>query len=156
MSKQTKTTARKAASASAPAVDRRKNTRETLRLRGIEPGFTVNDLDRSIRFYTDVLGFIISQRWTSDAGVLRGVSLKAGVCTLNISQDDWAKGRNRVKGTGVRVYCQTAQDINAIAERIRAAGGQLTQEPEVQPWGTTLAVDDPDGFHITIMKRPKP
>lgn len=148
-----KPTARKADSAQAFAVERRKSPLETLRLRAIEPGFTVNDLDRSLRFYTDVLGFIVAQRWTSDAGVLQGVSLKAGVCQLNLSQDDWAKGRSREKGVAVRIYCHTAQDIDAIAARIKAAGGHLTEGPKDQPWGArTLGVDDPDGFHITMMR----
>jgi catechol 2,3-dioxygenase-like lactoylglutathione lyase family enzyme len=148
------TTARKAGSASKTTVERRRTAPATLRLRTIEPGFTVNDLDRSLRFYTDVLGFIVDQKWTSETGILQGVSLKAGVCQLNLTQDDWAKGRNREKGVAVRLYCHTAQDIDAIAERIRAGGGRLTEEPKDQPWGArTLSVDDPDGFHITMMNQ---
>jgi len=126
---------------------------ETLRLRSLEPGFTVNDLEQSVRFYTDVLGFIVGERWT-DGGVLRGVRLKAGACELGLSQDDWAKGRDRKKGEAVRIYCTTTQDIDALAARIRSGGGRLTEEPKDQPWGRSLAVDDPDGFHLTIY-RPK-
>ncbi len=32
---------------------------ETLRLRGLSPSFTATDLQRSIAFYRDVLGFVI-------------------------------------------------------------------------------------------------
>ena len=125
---------------------------ETLRLRSFEPGLTVNDLDKSVRFYTDVLGFIVSDRWT-DGGVLRGVVLKAGVCNLNLSRDDWAKGRDRKKGEGVRLWCKTAQDIDILAQRIRAAGEPLAEEAKDQPWGVrSLSVDDPDGFHLTIYR----
>lgn len=138
------------ASAAVPKVEQRRRDPETLRLRSLEPSFTVSDLDRSVRFYTDVLGFIVGERWT-DGGVLRGVRLRAGVCDLNLSQDDWAKGRDRKRGEGVRIWCKTAQDIDALAARIRAAGGRLTEEPKNQPWGArTLSVDDPDGFHLTI------
>jgi catechol 2,3-dioxygenase-like lactoylglutathione lyase family enzyme len=134
------------------AVERRKRERETLRLRAFEPSLTVNDLDQSTRFYTDVLGFIVGDRWT-DAGVLKGVMLKAGVCSLGLSQDDGAKGRDRKKGEGVRIWCQTSQDIDALAGRIKAAGGQLTEEPSDQ-WGMrSLSMDDPDGFHLTIYKK---
>ena len=123
---------------------------ETLRLRSLEPSFTVNDLDRSVRFYTDVLGFIVSERWTH-GGVLRGVMLKAGLCELGLAQDDWAKGRDRRKGEGMRVSCRTAQDVNVLAVRIQAAGGRLTEEPKDQPWGArSISVDDPDGFHLMI------
>jgi predicted enzyme related to lactoylglutathione lyase len=125
---------------------------ETLRLRSFEPSFTVNDLTASIRFYTELLGFIISERWTDASGVLRGVMMKAGACELGLAQDDWAKGRDRKKGEAVRIWCQTAQDIDAIAARIKAGGGRLTEEPHDQ-WGSrSLSVDDPDGFHLTIYR----
>ena len=140
-------------SAAAPMVERRRQPLETLRLRSLEPSLTVDDLERSLRFYTDVLGFIVSDRWT-DGGVLRGVMLKAGVCELGLSQDDWAKGRNRKKGEAVRISCQTAQDIDALAARIKAGGGRLTEEPQDTAWGTrSLSVDDPDGFHLTIYRK---
>jgi uncharacterized glyoxalase superfamily protein PhnB len=136
----------------APMVDRRHQKRETLRLRALEPSFTVNDLERSLAFYTDVLGFTVGERWT-DNGVLRGVTLKAGLCELSLSQDDWAKGRDRKKGEAVRISCRTEQDIDALAERIKAAGGRLTEEPKDRSWGArTFSVDDPDGFHLTIYR----
>ena len=141
------------ASGGAPTRERRRQERETLRLRSLEPSLTVDDLARSVHFYTDVLGFIVGDRWT-DGGVLRGVMLKAGVCELGLSQDDWAKGRNRKKGEAVRISCQTAQDIDALAARIKAAGGHLTEEPTDHPWGRrSLSVDDPDGFHLTIYNK---
>jgi len=133
---------------------RRRTEPETLRLRAIDPSLTVDDLDRSIRFYTDVLGFIVGARWT-DGDVLRGVMLKAGACQLGLTQDDWAKGRDRQKGQGIRLWCKTAQDIDALAGRITAAGGALTEGPMDQAWGArTLAVQDPDGFAITLYREP--
>lgn len=132
--------------------ERRRSGSETLRLRAFQPGLTVNDLATSMRFYTDVLGFIVGERWT-DNNVLLGVSLKAGACSLGMSQDNWAKGRDRHKGEGVRIWCETVQDIDALAKRIKAAGGRLTQEPKYQPWGMRLLeLDDPDGYHLTIFR----
>ena len=134
--------------------DRRKSARETLRLRAIQPLFTVGDLERSVRFYTDTLGFVVDERYTGDNGVLQGVMLKAGVSRFGLSQDDWAKGRDRQKGVAVRLWCVTAQDIDALAARVKAAGHTLAQEPTDQPWGgRSFAVDDPDGFHLTIYRR---
>jgi lactoylglutathione lyase len=140
-------------SAAAATRERRQRAPETLRLRSLEPSLTVDDLERSLRFYTDVLGFFAGERW-SDGGVLRGVMLKAGVCEVGLSQDDWAKGRNRKKGEGLRISCQTAQDIDALAARIKAGGGRITEGPVDTAWGTrSLSVDDPDGFHLTIYRK---
>jgi uncharacterized glyoxalase superfamily protein PhnB len=134
-------------------VERRKRDPETLRLRAFEPSLTVNDVQRSLRFYTDVLGFIEGRRWNDDGGKLQGAMLKAGVCELGLSQDNWAKGRDRAKGEGFRLWCRTEQDIDALASRIKRAGHALTEEPKTQSWGArSLAVDDPDGFHITIYR----
>lgn len=123
---------------------------ESLRLRSAGPSFTVNDLRASLVFYRDVLGFTEGERWERD-GTLQGVELVAGVVRLWIGQDDWKKGRDRVKGQGFRIYCSTVQDIDAIAARVQAQGGSLTEGPKDQPWGgRELTVTDPDGFVLTI------
>jgi catechol 2,3-dioxygenase-like lactoylglutathione lyase family enzyme len=148
------TARRKAAAKSTgrPRVERRKQQPQTLRLRKLQPTLTVNDLQKSLRFYTDVLGFIVGERWTSGS-VLRGVLLKAGVCEIGLSQDDGKKGLDREKGVGFRIYGTTAQDIDALADRINAAGGVLTDGPKDESWGgRSLSVDDPDGFHLTIYR----
>jgi uncharacterized glyoxalase superfamily protein PhnB len=50
----------------------------------------------------------------------------------------------------------TAQDIDAIAERIRAGGGTLDSEPADMPWGVrAFRVRDPDGFRISFSS-PRP
>ncbi len=137
----------------APALKARRLP-ETLRLTGFTPSLTVNDLSRSLAFYTEGMGFIVGERW-SDGDVLRGVMLKAGVCELGLSQDDWKQGRERQKGAGFRIWCDTAQDIDAIAARLKAAGSILTEEPhDVLAWGMrSFSVDDPDGFHLTIARK---
>jgi uncharacterized glyoxalase superfamily protein PhnB len=122
---------------------------ETLRLRSVTPAFTVNDLHRSLAFYTEVLGFVVKERWT-DGSVLRGVMLVAGACELGLSQDNWAKGRDRKKGEGVRIWCDTAQDVDALAARVKAAGHALTEAPQDRWGGRNFSLDDPDGFHITV------
>jgi catechol 2,3-dioxygenase-like lactoylglutathione lyase family enzyme len=134
--------ARRAARAKAPSA---------LRLRDASPSFTVNDLEKSLAFYVDVLGFSVSERWEHD-GELRGVEMKAGSVVFFIGQDDWKKGRDRVKGDGFRLYCSTSQDIDTLAAAIEARGGTLLEEPHDAEWGgRMLAVADPDGFKITIM-----
>jgi predicted enzyme related to lactoylglutathione lyase len=138
--------------AAPPARERRRRKPGTLRLRSVEPTFTVNDIERSVRFYTEVLGFIVSEEM-SDGAVLQGVLLKAGVCHFGLSQDDGRKGRNRKKGEGMRVWCKTLQDIDALAARIVAAGGRLAADPPQQPDGVrSLSVTDPDGFRLTIYR----
>jgi predicted enzyme related to lactoylglutathione lyase len=140
------------AAAPKPGHERRRSDPQTLRLRAIEPSLTVDDLKASLRFYTEVLGFIEGERW-EDNGVLRGVMLKAGACSIGLSQDDWSKGRDRQKGVGFRIWCTTAQDVDLLAERIQAAGGRITEGPTTPDWGgRSLTVDDPDGYHLSIYR----
>ena len=123
---------------------------ESLRLHSAGPSFTVTDIQKSLVFYRDVLGFTLKDRWEQD-GALHGVEMVAGSVTFWLGQDDWKKGRDRVKGQGFRMYCNTSQDVDGIAQRIRDAGGTLLEEPKDQSWGgRACAVADPDGFTITF------
>jgi uncharacterized glyoxalase superfamily protein PhnB len=133
----------------APAKTARKKP-ESLRLRDVSPSLTVNDLQASIAWYRDIVGFTLGETWERD-GKVAGAELIAGNATINLSQDDWAKGRDRKKGEGFRLYLHTAQDINVIATRIKAHGGTLASEPADQPWGSrTFNLVDPDGYKLTI------
>ncbi len=127
---------------------------ETLRLRTIMPSFTVNDIERSLAWYRDGLGFFVGERW-EDGGKLKGVQLKAGACELGLTQDDFAKGRQREKGVGFRLWCNTTQDVDAIARRLRAFGGTIVEGPGNQWDGYSFTAQDPDGFKLTIMRDAK-
>jgi len=123
---------------------------ETLRLRSLVPSLTVNDLQASIAWYRDILGFIVAEEFKQGDQVM-GVRLQAGTINLLLTQDDFAKGRDRQKGVGLRFFMMTAQDIDQLAAAVRERGGQLTQEPKDQPWGARdFAVVDPNGFNISI------
>lgn len=123
---------------------------ETLRLRSVTPALTVDDLPASVAWYRDVLGFQVTEEIRRE-GRLVGTSMKAGSVEVFLGQDDFAKGRDRQKGVGFRLYGSTVQDVDQLAEEIRARGGTLAHEPRDQPWGTReFAVEDPDGFKISI------
>jgi uncharacterized glyoxalase superfamily protein PhnB len=121
----------------------------TLAAKSLTPGLTVNDLQRSITYYGG-LGFTVEERWEND-GQLRGVMLKAGEVRIGLSQDDWAKGRDRVKGVGMRIWIGTDQDVDQVAAAAKAAGIRFDREPHDTPWGArAFEVTDPDGFKLTI------
>lgn len=123
-----------------------------LRLRTATPSFTADNLDKSLKWYQGVLGCTVKERWEHD-GKLMGVELAAGDIGFYISQDDWKKGRNRAKGEGFRLYCETGQDIDRLAEQIKARGGRLSEKPHDESWGgRSMTVEDPDGFKITMSK----
>lgn len=128
---------------------------ETLRLTRFTPSLTVGDLAKSLAFYTQALGFFAGEQWKGEDGSLQGVMLKAGAMEIGLSQDDWKLGRDRKKGLGFRVFCETTQDIDAIAARARAAGHALAEEPKDNPeWGVrSFSVDDPDGYHLTFTRK---
>ena len=123
---------------------------ETLRLQAVMPTLTVDDLDGSIAFYRDVLGFVVVDEIESEGNRV-GAMVRAGAVDLLLGQDDWGQGRDRNKGVAFRLYCTTIQDLDELAAEIRPRGGTLATEPTDQPWGARdFSVVDPDGFKISI------
>jgi len=124
---------------------------KSLTLSSASPSFTVNDLEKSLGWYRDVLGFDVEETWKGEDGKVMGISLKAGNVTFMIGQDDWKKGHDREKGQGFRLYCETKKSVDDLAKKIESKGGRLDSPPTDQPWGTRdITLTDPDGFKITI------
>jgi len=123
---------------------------ESLRLASLTASLTVNDIERSLAWYRDVLGFTLADRW-EHGGKLAGVELRAGSVSVVLNQDDFSQGRDRVKGVGFRIYGNTRQDIDRLAADIESRGGVLAQAPTDREWGTRdFSLADPDGYRISI------
>ena len=125
-------------------------TQEAVQISAIVPSLTVDDLQRSITFY-EALGFAVDERW-EEKGTLLGVMLRAGKTQIGLSQDDWKKGRDRQKGTGVRVSIETTpRNVEELAKRAKNAGITLTSDPHDTEWkGRAFEVSDPSGFLLTV------
>ena len=137
-----------------PLVDAHTSGNRLLNGRSVVPSLTVDNLEQSLEFFGG-LGFEIEDRWEQDGQPL-GAMLKAGDARLGLSQDDGQKGLNRVKGVGMRIYIEAADDIDQVAERAKAAGITLTREPHDTDWATrAFEVTEPSGFLLTIASTPK-
>lgn len=122
----------------------------TLKARSLSISLTVNDLPRSTRLYTDGLGFSLQEEFKMEGKVV-GVMLESGEAGLMLTQDDFAKGRDRQKGAAMRLYIETEQDLQALAQQARAAGLSVEGDPAPLPWGPNgFSLTDPDGFKVTV------
>jgi uncharacterized glyoxalase superfamily protein PhnB len=129
--------------------DRRQQP-ESFRARALQASLTVTDLEKSLAWYRDVVGFTLDQRHERN-GRLVAASIKAGEVHILLGQDDGAKGRDRVKGEGFSLQCTTSQNIDALATRLKSHGVTLDTEPTDMPWGARVfRFHDPDGFKLVI------
>jgi lactoylglutathione lyase len=113
------------------------------------PFFAVSDMEQSLRFYIDGLGFEMVNKWIDD-GKLRWCWLQLGGAAMMLQEfkkqghDSWAP-EGQV-GIGVSI-CFTCEDALAIYYEATSRG--LTPKtPFVgnSMWVTELA--DPDGYKI--------
>jgi len=127
---------------------------ESFRAREVSASFTVNDLAKSLAWYTDVLGFTVDREHERE-GNLFAVSLKAGAVRVLITQDNGAKGADRAKGEGFSLMFTTTQNVDELAERIKARGGSLATEPFDAFGARAFRIIDPDGFRFVISSERK-
>ncbi len=113
---------------------------------------TCKDLEATIRFYRDAIGFAVAQTFENE-GKVAGAVVVAGDCRIVLNQDDGKLGWTRIKGQGfyLQINVASAADVDATAARIRAAGGTLLNEPEDRPWGARMfQFHDLDGFKLGV------
>ena len=117
----------------------------------------VGDLDRSIRFYTEVLGMSLLRRREYPEGkftlafVGYGDESQHSVIELTYN---WGVETYEL-GNGFGHLALEVDDVYRASEEIRARGGKILREPGPMNAGTTLIafVADPDGYPIELIGR---
>lgn len=119
----------------------------------------VGDLQRSIDFYTRVLGMHLLR--TSE-----NTEYKYTLAFLGFGSNpehaeieltyNWGVDHYEM-GTAYGHIALGVPDVHAACERIRTAGGQITREPGPVKGGKSVIafVVDPDGYKIELIQRPE-
>ena len=113
---------------------------------------TCKDIEASVAFYRDVLGFTVAFPFEKD-GKLAGAAITAGDIRIVLNQDDGKLGWDRIKGQGCyfQIKVATRADVDAAAERLKAAGHAIHSEPADRPWGARMfTFNDLDGFKLGV------
>jgi catechol 2,3-dioxygenase-like lactoylglutathione lyase family enzyme len=106
------------------------------------------DLDRSRRFYRDVLGLAVYREFgpASDPGVV----FFLGQGLLEVSGHGPGPS-----GVSVMIWLQV-RDVGAEHRRLAGAGVRVLREPTAEPWGLTeMWIEDPDGVRIVLVEVPE-
>jgi len=128
------------------------DTTAAIRATTLGGSLTCKDLEASIRFYRDAIGFTVAQTFESDGKVAAAV-VAAGDCRIVLNQDDGKLGWDRIKGQGfyLQINVVAPADVDAAAARIKAAGGTLLDEPADRSWGVRMfQFKDLDGFKLGV------
>jgi uncharacterized glyoxalase superfamily protein PhnB len=128
------------------------NTAATFHATTLGCSLTCRDVEASMRWYRDVLGFTVQHSYDRD-GKPGGAVMTAGQIRIILNQDDGKLGWDRKKGQGCyfQLNVESAADVDAAAERIKAAGGELLSEPADRPWGARMfQFRDLDGFKLGV------
>ncbi|MFM6196552.1 MAG: lactoylglutathione lyase [Planktothrix sp.] len=116
----------------------------------------VGNLDRSLKFYCDILGMKLLRQKDYPGGeftlafVGYGDESEQSVIELTYN---WGVEQYEI-GTGYGHIALGVDDIYGTCEQIRAAGGKITREPGPMKHGTTVIafVEDPDGYKIELIQ----
>ena len=111
--------------------------------------YQVKDVERSIAFYTQQLGFALAQRTGPFAAVSRG-SLRLILSGPGTSgARPMPDGRLQAPGGWNRILLYV-DDLRAEIERLQRQDVHFRNEIEVGPGGSQILIDDPDGNPIEL------
>ena len=109
-------------------------------VKDVVPFLPVSNMERSLRYYVETLGFTVKNKWVVD-GKLRWCWLELGGSALMLQE--FAKEKT---GDGISLWFQ-CDDAIAIYRDITARGIEAS-EPQVGNSMWDIRLTDPDGYQL--------
>jgi lactoylglutathione lyase len=117
----------------------------------------VGDLDKSLAFYTDVLGMRLLRRNDYPEGKFTlafvGYQDEAESAVIELTHN-WGVDHYEI-GTGYGHVALEVENAAAACDTIRQRGGKVTREAGPMKGGSTVIafVEDPDGYKIELIEK---
>lgn len=105
----------------------------------------VKDMEESIKFYTEVMGFEIDSRY--DLGQAGAITLLKGEGETMVEII-----KNPVDEPGLFSIGMDVEDINTTVEELKSKGAKITMEPIPITVGTLAFLEDPNGVRIALIE----
>lgn len=110
-----------------------------------------NDIERAIRFYTEVLGFQVRSRQKMDRPELREIAyVTLGDTMLELIhavQPAPLSGGLRI---GLRMFALEVDNMEAEIERLKNKGVEISRPPVTLGTSKRAEIKDPDGVSIEL------
>ena len=117
------------------------------------PFFGVTNMETSLRFYVDGLGFTIKHQWIPDRpeggadGRIRWCWLQLGDAALMLQEFLPERRPKETLGTGASV-CFLCEDALELYREFRSRGIQVRKRPFVGNRFWVVPLTDPDGYRM--------
>ena len=119
------------------------------------PFFGVTNMEASLRFYVDGLGFKMKRWWIPDAGGdhyppdgrIRWCWLELGEAAIMLQEFPEGGRPKETLGTGINV-CFQCEDALALYREFKSRGIQTRNRPTVGNGMWVVPVTDPDGYRM--------
>ncbi len=118
----------------------------------------VKNLDRSVHFYTSLLGMKELRRREVPDGkytlAFIGYGDEASQTVLELTYN-WGQDDGYDLGTGFGHLAIGVPNVAAACDGIRKAGGRVVRQPGPVKFGSTIIafIEDPDGYKIELIER---
>ena len=118
----------------------------------------VMDLDKSVAFYTNLMGMKEIRRSEVTGGrytlVFLGYAANPEQAEIELTHN-WDQTTPYEVGTGFGHLAVGVPDVAAACEEVRTGGGKVTRPAGPVQHGTTIIafVEDPDGYKIELIQR---
>ena len=116
----------------------------------------VGDLDRSLRFYTEVLGMHLLRRKDYPSGrftlAFVGYGEESDTTVLELTHN-WDQNHYEL-GEGYGHIALGVEDIQSTCLAISKRGGRVVRKPGPMQHGSTVIafVEDPDGYKVELIQ----
>ncbi|WP_135077956.1 lactoylglutathione lyase [Terasakiella sp. SH-1] len=118
----------------------------------------VFDLDKSIAFYTEMLGMKLLRKSDYPDGKFTlafvGYGEETDHTVIELTHN-WDQSAPYDLGSGFGHLALGVTDIYATCDKLRASGATITREPGPMKHGKTVIafIEDPDGYKIELIER---
>jgi catechol 2,3-dioxygenase-like lactoylglutathione lyase family enzyme len=109
---------------------------------GVQPILRVENMQASLRFYVDILGFKNAEWGTDDF-----TSINHAGGAIYLCRGDQGRG-------GAWLWIGV-DDVEELCQELKARGVRILLEPTNYPWALEMRVEDPDGNVLRFGSEPR-